>query len=109
MRTAVVGMRSIPGFEREIMQILATRRQGLLLDAVSAAGIWELASAWELILPLVEAETTDKAILIAAIEALSLIRPSQVVKHLGHLLDSSDDDIREAVEEAIATAEAMEP
>ena len=46
MRTAVVGMRFVPGFEREILEIVGTRRHVLLLGAVRAAGAQELESAW---------------------------------------------------------------
>jgi hypothetical protein len=56
---------------------------------------------------LITSKTTDKALLLAAIEGVVGIRPQEAPEILGDLLDSDDEDIVEAVHEALAMAEGL--
>ncbi len=49
----------------------------------------------------------NKALLIAAIEAVADIRPHEAVHVLGDLADSDSEDIVTAVEEAMAVAKEL--
>ena len=64
-----------------------------------------MAAAWPHIAALVTSAGTAKALLFAAIEAVASIRPRDAPEILGGLADSDDEDIVEAVYEAIAMAE----
>jgi hypothetical protein len=57
----------------------------------------------------VRAGDTEKPLLLAAIEAAASIRPEDASEILGDLVDSDDDEIFEAVFDALALAgEPME-
>jgi hypothetical protein len=62
-------------------------------------------AAWPHVASLVTAEDVDKPLRLAAIDAVASIRPEEAGEILGELLDSSDEDIVEAVHEALAMAE----
>ena len=62
-------------------------------------------AAWPHVADLVAAETTDKRLLLAAIEAVASIRPPAAAGILAELADSDDEDVVEAVHEALAMAE----
>ena len=56
---------------------------------------------------LVRSESTDKHLLLAAIEAVTAIRPRQAPEILADLTDAEDEEIVEAVMEALAMAEGL--
>ena len=70
---------------------------------VNAAGNWELDAAWPHIVAVVNDPATPKPLLLAAIGAAG-IRPLETGKLLLHLVGSDDEEIAEAVDEAIAMA-----
>ena len=74
-------------------------------EAVCAAGVWSVEVAWSHVASLVTAEDIDTPLRLAAIDAVAGIRPEDAGEILGDLLDSPDEDIVEAVHEALALAE----
>jgi uncharacterized protein (UPF0147 family) len=105
--TAVFCMRFVQGFESQIVEALDSEDDEIFYQAVSAAGEWGVEEAWPYVTALLESESTDKALLLAAIEAAATIRPDDAPEVLGHLLDSDDEDIAGAVQEALAMAEGL--
>jgi hypothetical protein len=103
--TAVFGMRYVPGFEREIVAALESENPDVHYEAVCAAGVWSVDAAWSHVASLVTAEDVDKPLRLAAIDAVASIRPEDAGEILGDLLDSPDEDIVDAVHEALAMAE----
>ena len=71
-------------------------------QAVCGAGNWEIDAAWPHVAAFISSEATDKDILLAAIEAAVLIRPPEASEIIAPLLDSDDQDIVDAVYEALA-------
>lgn len=102
--TAVFCMQYVAGFGDEILQALQSDDRAVLLDAVGAAGAWEIAEAWPRVVSLVRANGTDTPLRIVAIEAVGAIRPRQAEEELADLLDSDDEDIVDAVLETITMA-----
>jgi len=105
MLTAVFCMGFIPGFNDQIIEALESKNQDIHYHAVCAAGNWEVDAAWSHIAGLVTSKGTDKPLLLAAIDAIATIRPEEAADILVTLLDSDDEDIVEAVHEAMAMAE----
>jgi hypothetical protein len=62
-------------------------------------------AAWPHVAALVRSRETDKPLLLAAIDAVASIRPHEAAELLDHLVESDDEDIVEAVDEAMAMAE----
>jgi hypothetical protein len=106
--TAVFCMRFVRGFEKEILAALDATQPQLRLQAVHAAGAWELQGAFERVATLIRPPTPDKALLLAAIEAAANLRPKAAPELLSKLEESRDEDIAAAVEEALAIAGARE-
>jgi hypothetical protein len=108
MLTAVFCMRYAKGFEKEILQSLQSRDPLIHVDAVAAAGAEEVDAAWEHIYELLEdAATTPKPLLLAAIIAIANIRQdTPSLEILNHLVESEDEDVSEAADEALAFAGA---
>jgi hypothetical protein len=102
--TAVFCMRFVPGFEAEILDSLETRNPDIHYQALCAAGNWGLTKAWRHILKLLASKKTEKTLLLAAIEAVSGIRPEEAEEVLGEFLESDDEDILDAVYETMAMA-----
>ncbi|RJR32202.1 MAG: hypothetical protein C4576_30775 [Desulfobacteraceae bacterium] len=102
--TAVFCMRYVRGFDKQIIESLESSDPDIEYEAVCAAGTWGLKGAWSHIVSLVTSEDTEKSLLIAAIEAVPGIRPKQTAEVLDELLDSDDEDIVDAVHEALAMA-----
>ncbi|MFH1983179.1 MAG: HEAT repeat domain-containing protein [Pseudomonadota bacterium] len=105
--TAVFGMNYIEGFEKQIMESLEDDDPDIFYEAISAAGSWEVDAAWPRIVALVGDADTEKELRLAAIESAVNIRPDDVGEILEPLLDEEDEDIVDAVHEALAMAEAM--
>ena len=103
--TAVFCMQWIGGFERQILQALESEDLEIHYEAVCAAGSWEVDGAWSHVAALISAAGVDKALLLAAIDAVASIRPEEAGKVLVNLTDSEDEDIVEAAYEAMAMAD----
>ncbi len=105
--TAVFCMGFIDGFDDQILEALKSRNPDIYYEAVCAAGDWGLDGAWGHIVSIVTGKDADKPLLLAAIEAAVNIRPQEAPGLLYGLLSSGDEDIVEAVHEAISMAEMM--
>lgn len=102
--TAVFCMRFVRGFDGQILEALDSSNPDIHYEAVRAAGAGEVAAAWPHIAALITSGDIDKPLLLAAIEAVASIRPREAAGILDDLIDSDDEDIAEAVSEAIAMA-----
>lgn len=105
--TAVFCMRFVKGFDDQILEALNSTDPAIHHEAVVAAGNWEVDAACPHIAALLASQSTDKGLLLAAIEAVSTIRPDEAPEILGDLLDSDDEDIIGAVQEALAMAKGL--
>jgi hypothetical protein len=103
--TAVFSMRWVRGFDDQILEALRSADPEIHYQAVRAASSWEVDAAWSQISALVTSKETEKALRLAAIDALASIRPQEAAVVLVDLTDSDDEDIVEAAYEAMATAE----
>ena len=103
--TAVFCMRFVRGFDEQILEALDSTNPDIHYEAVCAAGNWEVDAAWPHVAALVTSGETDKPLLLAAIDAVASIRPHEAAEILDDLADSDDEDIVEAVDEAMAMAE----
>jgi len=105
--TAIFGMRWVAGFEKEIMESLGSRNSNMHLQAVQAAGSQEVGAAWPHVSALVRVPGTEKVLLLAAIETAGVLRPGEARSLFEDLIDSEDEDIAAAVDEAIMMADAQ--
>jgi len=103
--TAVFCMRSVRGFDAQILEALDSANPNIHYEAVIAAGNWEVDAAWAHVAALVTSRKTEKSLLLAAIDAVASIRPHDAPERLADLADSDDEDIADAVHEALAMAE----
>jgi hypothetical protein len=103
--TSVFCMRFVSGFDDQILEALDSGDPAIQYQAVCAAGDWEIDAAWRHIAALVTWDEIDKPLLLAVIEAVASIRPEEAPEILGDLADSDDEEIVEAVFEALAMAE----
>lgn len=104
--TAVICMCYVRGFDREIVEALERGDSQIRYQAVRAAGNWAVDAAWPHVRALVRAEQIDdRALLLAAIDAGAGIRPDEAAELLADLADSEDEEIADAVFEALATVE----
>jgi hypothetical protein len=104
--TAVFSMRYVRGFDDWILESLKNPDPEIHGEAIDAAGTWELDAAWPHVVALVKDPATPKELLFEAIEAVGTIRPAEARDVLEDLLDSDDEEIAEAADEAIEMAEA---
>jgi hypothetical protein len=102
MLTAVFAMRWVRGFEDQILEALESGDSEIHYEAVNAAGNWQLDAAWPHVAALVKSAATPKPLLLAAIAALVYIRPEEAEPILEDLADSEDEEIAEAVDEALS-------
>jgi hypothetical protein len=103
--TAVFCMRFVRGFEEQILEALASTNPDIHYEAVVAAGNWELDAAWPHVVALVASRKTQKPLLLAAIDAAASIHAHEALELLNALADAADEDIADAVHEAMAMAE----
>jgi hypothetical protein len=103
--TAVFCMQFVRGFDEQILEALDSRNPDIHYEAVVAAGNWEVDAAWPHVAALVTSGETAKPLLLAAIDAAASIRPQEAFALLDDLADSDDEDIADAVHEAMAMAE----
>ena len=104
--TAVGAMRHLRGFDDEIVAALDDPDAEIRRAAVSAAGNWEVTAAWPQVAALLAAQDTDKALLLAAIEAGAYIRPQEAEPLLLELSESDDAEIANAAGDAAMMAAA---
>jgi len=103
--TAIFGMRHVPGdFKKPILEALSTGEPELQREAVLAAGPRAVDEAWPYVAKMVESPDTEKSILLAAISTVAELRPDEAGEVLADLADSEDEEIAEAVEEALMMA-----
>jgi hypothetical protein len=98
--TAVFCMQYAPDFDREILEALETSHPLIRIQAVRAAGEYEVKEAWPHVRAILEARTGDKELLLAAIAAAGSIKPDEA-EELFARLDDSDVEIAEAIREAL--------
>ena len=103
--TAVFSMRWVRGFDDQILQALKSEDPEINYQAVIAAGNWGLDGAWPHIVELLHDAHCSKPLLLAAIGALSGIRPVEARDILEDLAESDDEEIADAVSEALAAIE----
>jgi HEAT repeat protein len=103
--TAIFCMRFVRGFDGQILEALGSENPDIRYEAVLAAGSWGVAAAWPHVSALLTVSGTEKPLFLAAIEASVSIRPREAVAILNELADSEDEEVVEAVEEALALAE----
>lgn len=99
--TAVFAMQWIKGFDRQILEALQSSDRLVQAEAAEAAGNWGVAAAWPHVVALVEDLKTPKPVLLAAIGAVAGIRPAQAREVLDRFEDTDDDEIAEAVGDAL--------
>ena len=105
MLTAVFAMRYVRGFDDRILAALKSADPEIHYEAVRAAGNWGLDAAWSHIVKLVHDAHTPKPLLLASIAAVGSIRPAEAPEVLMDLVDSGDEEIADAADEAIAMAQ----
>jgi hypothetical protein len=100
-------MQFVRGFDVQILNALGSRNLDIHYEVVIAAGNWELAAAWPHIVALIISHGTDKDLLLTAIEAAVTINPQEALDILCELTGSDDEDVVNAVHEAMAMAEGI--
>jgi hypothetical protein len=105
--TAVFCMNYVRGFDKEILEALKSADPEVQLEAVRAAGTWEVDAAWLLVARILTTPGVNKNLLLTAIEASATIRPSEAGPLLVDLSHSEDEDIAEAADEAMSMAEGF--
>jgi hypothetical protein len=104
--TAAFCMRFARGFDAQIIAALDSANAEIRCEAVLAAAAWQLEAAFDQVAALIRPPTSDKALLLAAIEAVASIRPEEASELLARLLESPDEDIALSADEAINMAAA---
>ena len=103
--TAVFGMRFVEGFEEEILQSLGSESEDARTEAMFGVAAWAIEAAWPRVLGVLEAKVVERGLLLAAIEAVGALRPAEAEELLAPLAQLGDEEIDEAVAEAVATQE----
>ena len=103
--TGVFCTRFLHGFDKEILQALESDESALRYEAVRAAGAHGLDAAWPHVVRIVERERSDRPLLLAAIDAVASIRPEEADDVLSALSDLDDEEIEEAVFDALGMAD----
>jgi hypothetical protein len=94
----------VKGFDDQILESLKSENPDIFFEAVCSAGNREVKAAWPYIKEILTGEDIDKPLLLAAINASSPINPYESVDILNELSFSDDEDIAEAVEDALHNA-----
>lgn len=105
--TAVFSMEYVRGFDELILEALGSDNENILYQAVCAAGARGLDPAWSHVVGIVTSEREDKALLLAAIDAVASIRPREAGLVLIDLIEEEDDDIVDAAREAMMMTEGL--
>jgi HEAT repeat protein len=104
--TAVFCMQYVRGFEAQILEALESGSAEVRHEAVCAAGAWAVEAAWPTVAPFLSLKT-PKPLLLAAIEAAVFVCPEDAPRLLQPLLASRDEDVVEAVHEALEMVEDL--
>lgn len=102
--TAVFCMGYVKGFDDQILEALNSENPDIFYEAVCAAGNWGIKAAWPHVRELLTTDDIDKPLLIAAINAAATISPTESAEILFDLINSDDEDIAAAADEALAMA-----
>lgn len=106
--TAVFCMQYIKGFQQEILEALQSKIPEIKYLAIQAAGNWDVTEAWPDIRNVLKNQDADMNLLLAAIDATVNIGHHEANAVLSDLLaHSSNDDITEAVYEALAMLDEL--
>jgi HEAT repeat protein len=97
----------MPGFEQEILDALNSPDPDIRAQAVEAAGNQDVAAAWPCILSILESPRPDKDLLLVAIGAAAAIRPEEASEVLAGFLESTNEEVVAATEEALAMARGL--
>jgi hypothetical protein len=108
VRTAVFCMQYVQGFESQILESLNNPDEDTHQLAVTAATNMNLKAARDHVVELVEDPDTPKELLLAAIAAVGLLAPDEAATILEPWEDSEDEEIAEAVDEAISSAAMLQ-
>lgn len=110
--TALFCMRYIPGFESEILEGLQSDDAEILYQAVQAAKEQEMDAAWSHVQGLVLRASTGKPLapdqpeteiplLMAAMEAVAVLRPSEARDAILSLTEVDDEEVSEVAREIL--------
>ncbi len=102
--TAVFCMCFVRGFDQQIVKELGRKNADIHFEGVIAAGNWGVETAWPYVAVLIHSAKTPKPLLLAAIEAVPCIRPKEAMDVLSELRESHDEEIVDAIDEALAMA-----
>jgi hypothetical protein len=105
--TAVFGMQHVDGFDAQILEALQSADKEILFEAVLAAGSQGLAEAAPIICKLAKSNRTERSLRLAAIEALGGIPCDDGEEILLDLSTSTDEEIAETADEALAISGAL--
>jgi HEAT repeat protein len=98
-------MRFIHGFDHLIVEALLSDDPQTKLQAVHAAGAWELQEAWPEVRRLMKGSRPDKPLLLAAIESAGSIPAHDARALLSRFAEDADEDVASAALESIAVLE----
>jgi len=104
--TAVFCMGFLPGFEPEIVEALEGGDDRVRFEALRAAGRMGVTEAWPHVRDVLRAPA-DRDWLLAAIEAAGPVSPEEAPAALAPYLDSDDDEILEAANDALEWARIL--
>lgn len=108
-RTAVSCMRLLPGFDEQVLQALAEQDPEFHALALLAAGEHELAEAWPHVEAVLEDPSADRELLAAALQAAASLDPVAAQEHVDRHLDSDDELLAAAAEQAMEIMELRVP
>jgi HEAT repeat protein len=94
-------MRWVDGLEARILELLKSGNPEIEYEAVLAAGAWTVKEAWPHVHGLLAEETTERTLLLAAIEATGTIGGEEAEEILVELADSDDPEIAEVADDAL--------
>jgi HEAT repeat protein len=100
--TAVFAMRHVRGFDKLILEALNSKDLETRFEAVVAAGASEIKAAWPPIRSMLKDRKTPKELLLGAIEAAGMIGAEDAERILNDFLESDDEEIAEAAEDALS-------
>lgn len=100
-RTAVFAMRFVSGFEQQIIEALKNDDADTEFQAVCAADVWQIESAWDHVLKLAQNSETEKVLRMASLEALASIRPEAAAEVIENLDIENDDELKDRVQEIL--------
>ena len=106
--TAVFCMQYIKGFQQEILEALQSKVPEVKYLAIQAAGNWGVTESWPDIRKVLRNQDADMNLLLTAIDASVDIGHHEAIGVLSDLLaHSSNEDITEAVYEALAMLDEL--